>query len=396
MITASVADSFLSQELSNLKSQLFTGKLSIKGREGQQWYMYFYLGRVLYASGGKHEVRRWLRNLLIHCFASETYQPDTFARLTNISPLNEYEIMMSWEYFLLANWIKNQKISRQNTVNFIQASIAEVIFDIIQAVDFTCEVVKKEQLNPQLALFDVDQIYADGMQAWQSWQTSQLATISPDHSPVMLQPEVLRAKMEPAAYASFELFLDGKRSLREIAAQRRRSVREISASLLPYMKRGEISLIKIPDFVSPAEQYLNDFHLSSSFFQEILPLVACIDNNEVVCDRIADVLVGAGFQFVGIHDSTKAVSTIVTTNPALIFLDLAIFGSNGYEICSEIRKISRFQQTPIVILVANDGMVERMRAKMAGASDLIAKPIDRDVILQIARKYTQAGKSDTI
>lgn len=50
---------------------------------------------------------------------------------------------MSWEYFLLVNWTKSQKISRQSTVNFIQASIAEVIFDIFQAVNFTCEVVKK-------------------------------------------------------------------------------------------------------------------------------------------------------------------------------------------------------------------------------------------------------------
>jgi two-component system, chemotaxis family, response regulator PixG len=374
MITESITDNFLSQELSNLKSQLFTGKLSIKGREGQQWYMYFYLGRVLYASGGKHEVRRWLRNLSIHCFATETYQPDTFARLTDISPLNEYEIMMSWEYFLLVSWIKNQKISRQNTVNFIQASITEVIFDIIQAIDFTCEVVKKEQLNPQLALFDIDQVYADVMQDWKSWQTSQLATISPDHSPVMLKPEVLQATIDPAAYDAFEVFLDGKRSLREIAAQRRRSVQEVSTSLLPYMKRGEMGLVKIPDFVSPAEQYLSDFHLSNNFFQEILPLVACIDNSETVCDRMANIFVGAGFQFVGINDSAKAVSTIVTINPALIFLDLVISSSNGYEICSEIRKIPRFQQTPIVILAANDGMVERMRAKMAGASDLITTP----------------------
>jgi two-component system, chemotaxis family, response regulator PixG len=126
-------------------------------------------------------------------------------------------------------------------------------------------------------------------------------------------------------------------------------------------------------------------------------LVACINNSKVVCDRMADILVGAGFQFVGINDSAKALSKIITTNPTLIFLDLIISGSNGYEICSEIRKIPRFKQTPIVILAANDGMLERMRAKMAGASDLITKSIasnnsgsiDQNLILQIARKYTQ-------
>lgn len=53
-------------------------------------------------------------------------------------------------------------------------------------------------------MFDIDQIYADGMQAWQSWQTSQLATISPDHSPVILAAhdgmvERMRAKMAGAS-----------------------------------------------------------------------------------------------------------------------------------------------------------------------------------------------------
>ena len=66
-------------------------------------------------------------------------------------------------------------------------------------------------------------------------------------------------------------------------------------------------------------------------------------------EHMADVLVGAGFRFVSIHNSTKAMSTIVTTNLALIFLDLVIFGSSSYEICSKIRKILRFQQTPIQI-----------------------------------------------
>jgi two-component system, chemotaxis family, response regulator PixG len=83
---------------------------------------------------------------------------------------------------------------------------------------------------------------------------------------------------------------------------------------------------------------------------------------------------------------------------------LVISGSIGYEICSGIRKIQRFQQTPIVILAANDGMVERMRAKVAGASDLITKSIasnssvsiDQDLILQIARKYIQVGKPSSI
>jgi two-component system, chemotaxis family, response regulator PixG len=58
MIVESATNNSLAQKLSDFKSKLFTGKLSIQGQAGQQWYLYFYLGRVLYASGGTHGVRR--------------------------------------------------------------------------------------------------------------------------------------------------------------------------------------------------------------------------------------------------------------------------------------------------------------------------------------------------
>jgi two-component system, chemotaxis family, response regulator PixG len=172
MITEPVVNNSLSQKLSDFKSALFTGKISIKSQAGQQWYIYFYLGRLLYASGGHHGVRRWLRNLSVHCFAEDDYQPDAFGRLTDISPLNEYEMLTSWEYFLLTDWIKNQKISRDKAISLIQSIITEVIFDINHAINFTCEVVTEEQLHPQLALFDAEQIDRDGIQIWQRWQTA--------------------------------------------------------------------------------------------------------------------------------------------------------------------------------------------------------------------------------
>jgi two-component system, chemotaxis family, response regulator PixG len=387
MIVESATNNSLAQKLSDFKSKLFTGKLSIQGQAGQQWYLYFYLGRVLYASGGTHGVRRWLRSLSIHCFANDAYQPDAFGRLTDISPLNEYEMLTSWEYFLLANWVENQTISREKVICLIQAIITEVIFDINQALNFTCEVVTEEQLHPQLALFDVEQICADGFQHWQRWQQAKLVNVFPDQSPVMVKPEMVQAEISGAAYATLEILLDGKRSLREISAQTRRSVLEVSTSLLPFIVKGGVSLVNIPDFVSPVEQYFNDFNEASAFFQEVLPLIAYIDDSETSCKRMADIFINAGFQFVSVSDSSKAVSTIVAKKPALIMVNSVMAGLNGYEICSYVRKTPRFQQTPIIMITANDGIVERMRSKMVGASDLVSKPINQNAILQLAHKY---------
>jgi chemotaxis family two-component system response regulator PixG len=73
--------------------------------------------------------------------------------------------------------------------------------------------------------------------------------------------------------------------------------------------------------------------------------------------------------------------------PELIFLDLVMPNANGYEICSNLRKLSFFRNTPIVILTGNDGLIDRVRAKMVGSSDFISKPVNSDLVLSTIRKH---------
>jgi chemotaxis family two-component system response regulator PixG len=73
--------------------------------------------------------------------------------------------------------------------------------------------------------------------------------------------------------------------------------------------------------------------------------------------------------------------------PQFIFLDLVMPVANGYEVCGQIRKISLFQDIPVVILTGNDGIVDRVRAKLVGATDFLGKPIDEERVLAAIRKY---------
>jgi chemotaxis family two-component system response regulator PixG len=61
--------------------------------------------------------------------------------------------------------------------------------------------------------------------------------------------------------------------------------------------------------------------------------------------------------------------------------------ANGYELCGQLRKLSLFRQTPIVILTGNDGIVDRVRAKMVGSTDFLSKPVNPDTVLTTIRKY---------
>jgi len=45
-----------------MKEEQFSGQLILKNSLGYNWVFHLFLGRILYASGGIHPVRRWRRN----------------------------------------------------------------------------------------------------------------------------------------------------------------------------------------------------------------------------------------------------------------------------------------------------------------------------------------------
>ena len=58
--------------------------------------------------------------------------------------------------------------------------------------------------------------------------------------------------------------------------------------------------------------------------------------------------------------------------------DLVMPIANGYEVCSQIRRISSLKEIPVIIVTSNDGIADRVRARLVGASGFLGKPIDPD------------------
>ena len=83
----------------------------------------------------------------------------------------------------------------------------------------------------------------------------------------------------------------------------------------------------------------------------------------------------------------RAIAVLLSRKPDVIFLDLIMPNTNGYEICTQLRKLSFFKNTPIIIVTGNDGIIDRVRAKMAGSTDFISKPINQEIIVETVQKY---------
>ncbi|MBD1888977.1 response regulator [Coleofasciculus sp. FACHB-SPT9] len=389
-------------KLTTLKEARFSGRLFLKGTLGREWILYFYLGRILYATGGTHPVRRWQRHLGINC---SNVSPNQLSLQTDISETSSDLSKNCREYYLLCLWLKQQKITREQVVKIIQGIVLELLFDITQEVPKALQIKQENALAPQLLLIDAEQAIAKTQEIWQAWKIAKISDVLPNRAPSIKQPEQLQQKTSPTVYKSLTLLLDGQRTLRDIAVQTKRNVAEVTRSLLPYLETGLVELNDIPDLanpVSPTSSELPAKNLPTSSGKTPAqaatrkPLIACVDDSPLVCKNMEKILTSAGYQFLAVPDSMRAIATLLNRKPHIIFLDLVMPNTNGYEICTQLRKVSAFRDTPIIILTGNDGIIDRVRAKVVGASDFMGKPVDAEKVLAITNKYLKHLKNSSL
>ncbi len=372
----------------NLKQPRFSGQLLLTGPRKMKWVFYLYLGRMVYATGGFHPVRRWRRNVVAYL----PHLPSNFsAYQTEIDNLNLEGSNKSWEYELLCFWVEENKVSLEQAAKMIRHTIIEVLFDVTQAMQVTCELKadKNSPFSTRLVLIDSEQVIAESTKLWQAWQAAKIADRSPDMAPVITQPQELEQQTKPQVYQTLNQLLDGQQTLRDLSVRMKRDLLTVTRSLLPYVQRGLVKLVEIPDLPSPVVP-MDDF---SDDNKKQKVLIACIDDSPLICQTMEKIISNAGYAFLGINDPLRAIAILLTKKPDLIFLDLVMPNANGYEICSQLRKLTFFKHTPIVILTGNDGLVDRVRAKMVGSSDFMGKPVDTVMVLDTIRKHLKIGVS---
>jgi len=372
----------------SLKESRFSGQLVISDAQDHTWILYLYLGRIVYASGGVHPVRRWRRHVVAYCPERLSNVEEIQLALANIA---QEDSRISWEYQLLSLWIDQNKITRDQATKVIRATVVEVLFDITQAVDVSYESIKDNLLSTRLILIDAEQVIKEANKLYSAWQDAKIADRSPDMSPTIRQPEALRRKTSAQVYQNLNQLLDGKQTLRDLSVRMKRDVVTVTRSLLPYIQLGLVQLAEVEDIAPPVSN-----PVAQKLFKNKTPrriTIACIDDSSLICQTMENIIKEAGFNFVSEMDGLRAIAVLLSRKPDLIFLDLVMPNTNGYEICSQLRKLSFFKNTPIVILTGNDGIVDRVRAKMVGSTDFLGKPAKSEQVLQTINKYvTQKSK----
>lgn len=64
------------------------------------------------------------------------------------------------------------------------------------------------------------------------------------------------------------------------------------------------------------------------------PLITCIDDSPIIAERLEQILQPAGFRVLTINNPMQGVAKLAEEKPDLIFLDVVMPQTGGYNVCS--------------------------------------------------------------
>lgn len=385
---------------------------------GRAWVLFLSAGRLLWADGGTHPRRRLRRRI-------RELQRLTDGQLSGIANRElDTQALGGSTYGYFLEIYEQRQISSQQFCGTVAAVAAELLFEIwavgSKRAQFPTKFVtvwtddlplpKSQASSVEGTAISLSAAVAAAKQAWSVWQ-SKIGTTAeggelPNLAPRILKPDLLRESVNQATYDTMIARLNGSNTLSDLATLLGLKIVQLATLLQPLALQGILTFESVADFgeqprptreatVKPPEKKPllktpagpSRPATATPATKRAAPLIACIDDSRQSCQLVGWFLEKAGYQFCYTTEPAEAIPLLMQRRPGLIFLDLVMPGVSGYELCTAIRRVSVLESVPIAIVTGRDGIVDRMRAKMIGATNFVSKPLQREAILQVAQQH---------
>ena len=118
-----------------------------------------------------------------------------------------------------------------------------------------------------------------------------------------------------------------------------------------------------------------------------------VEDDEIIARSIREHLQAWNYDVCCVEDFSNLVAEFVRFDPQLVLMDITLPFFNGYQWCSEIRRISK---VPVIFLSSAADNMNIVMAVNMGADDFIPKPFDLEVLTvkiqaMLRRSYDFAG-----
>lgn len=345
----------------------------------QSWLVFFANGQVVYAGPTNIGVSRLRDHLYRYKIDDSLPDPSTTSAIASFN---------SPEYGTLWALLERRLLTPDQSRAILSHMIHETLFDLLGLHQGSFVFQLSSALSPQLTTHKTSDLITELTPKIQVWHQFHPHIQSPYQCPVILDQAAFQANISTDAYQRLAGWMNGKTSIRQMARYLNRDLVAVARSLLPSIQQGLVSLTH-PIFPTP-----RPLAAEEEPWQQPVPRIVCVDDGVTIRQTVEQILDHHGYEATSIGNPLKALGLLFQLQPDLILCDIAMPELEGYELCAMMRHSNAFRQTPIVMLTGKDGFIDRVRARMAGATDYLTKPFGASELLALVEKYVGPGNPD--
>jgi two-component system, chemotaxis family, response regulator PixG len=367
----------LDRNLLTISQKQVTGELIISSKTAQ-WKLCFFLGQLFYAVGEHHRVRRWQRVLKKHC-------PDWEVETDG---LVDTEL---WECQLLHRGMTDGKLTPAQVKAVVLDTTQEVLFNMTRQPSLRGYWQPRRYRNLQVAFYlslcplEIKQLLKQSLMFSQKWEHMGFGNLNPDTAPTLKPSPCEISECSIDTFLNLTALFTGKYTFWEISSKMKQPLIRVAHLLDHFCQQDVVELKEVKDFPLPFQ-----IELTGEISGKKQPAIACIDDSPLIGRYLKEVLSPAGYQLLYLPDPIAGIAALVEYKPDLILLDLVMPETDGYNVCNFLRNSATFRKTPIIMLTSWDNTINRVRAKITGLNDFLAKPFEAEQLLQIVQKYLPA------
>ncbi|MGY2793372.1 two-component system, chemotaxis family, response regulator PixG [Thermostichus sp. MS-CIW-36] len=380
-----------------------------KGEGLGTWSLVFHQGRLGFAHHSLEPLERLDRHL-----RRLSHQVFSLTRQNCLRIHRQVEALLAQETgplpadLLGLSWMVTEQLLPWEAARRLNAWIGEEVLQNLLLVPggFQQEIIPLDNV-PTLGQWDGGSLLDLIQKRLRAWQSLGPEITSPYQRPYFAsraQAERLPAEQQERLGRLLKGF-----SFRQLSALLDQDDLQIARRLHPLVKAGILVLrdpqppfdrlpktysAKLETESQPSETSTVPLHLANGL-ADLGPspqasktwIVACIDDSEAMLSELQRLLEGHNLVIHTISDSLKALMKLTTLKPDLILLDVGMPNVDGYQLCSLIRKSSVLKDVPVVMVTGHKGLIDRVKARLAGATDYLTKPFRQEELLQMVFRY---------
>lgn len=317
------------------------------------------------------------------------------------------------DYQGICSLMQDSILSEEAAQSLILSMSQEALESLLVVQESSYTFLPHEQIGGGTQPLDYERLLWDCQQRIQAWQNLSPHVFSPYQRPYLFS-QSQSPTLTPERQQRLGKLLKGF-SFRQLAIMVDQDELKLARSLYPLIVEKAILLREpqapysdLPNFSSPHNdrsevepvitEPANNAALSDTVGGSLDAIpqlstptqtyrVTCIDDSPAMLQTIEKFLGHESLSVSLIQDSLKALVELMRIKPDLILLDVGMPKVDGYELCRLLRKHPMFKHTPIIMVTANTGLIDRARAKIAGTTDYMTKPFTQDQLLKMVFRY---------